>query len=356
MAVRDRKFDILKAIGIILVVIGHSKSPFTRFIYLFHMPLFFFISGYFYKEEYSKKPVILIQKRLKTLWVPFVFYSSILLVFHNLFCDMNIYSNNNFFKGANRIEKYNLIEFLNSFGRILGFERTEQLAGAFWFLETLFIVNIIFVSVNYCINRLVKNKFEEITRLVTIFIIFFVGVAFSYGKLDTNRNFEVAFITTMFFYWGYLYKKYQKKIKINNILLIPCVAILSYSSFKGQVDLVRNIIVNPIFLLGNSAIGIYLMVGIANIITNVKKKFKLIDYIGENTVIILCIHFLAFRMVNFVQVIIYDMPYYRIATHSVLNGNNGWWIVYSIVGLLIPLFIKYISELIYGFLLRISYV
>lgn len=45
---RDIAFDIAKGIGIVLMVIGHyirsmlpSSIVFTRFIYHFHMPLFF---------------------------------------------------------------------------------------------------------------------------------------------------------------------------------------------------------------------------------------------------------------------------------------------------------------------------
>lgn len=40
--------DVAKGIGIILVVLGHNQSPdyIIKFIYSFHMPLFFFLSGY----------------------------------------------------------------------------------------------------------------------------------------------------------------------------------------------------------------------------------------------------------------------------------------------------------------------
>ena len=55
MSKRIDYMDILKALAIIAVVIGHCDSPHPlyNFIYLYHMPLFFFISGYFYKNEYS---------------------------------------------------------------------------------------------------------------------------------------------------------------------------------------------------------------------------------------------------------------------------------------------------------------
>ncbi len=45
---RLQYIDVLKGIAIILVLIGHRSvnEYVTVFIYMFHMPLFFFISGY----------------------------------------------------------------------------------------------------------------------------------------------------------------------------------------------------------------------------------------------------------------------------------------------------------------------
>ena len=48
--------DIAKGIGIVLVVMGHNDfaliSPFAhKFIYSFHMPMFFFMSGMFFKPD-----------------------------------------------------------------------------------------------------------------------------------------------------------------------------------------------------------------------------------------------------------------------------------------------------------------
>lgn len=50
---RDLSFDVMKGIGIILVLLGHVWSyylPHThQFIYTFHMPMFFIVAGYFSK-------------------------------------------------------------------------------------------------------------------------------------------------------------------------------------------------------------------------------------------------------------------------------------------------------------------
>lgn len=48
---RDTTWDAIKGIGIILMVVGHSGCPIyiRNFIYLFHMGLFFYVSGKFLK-------------------------------------------------------------------------------------------------------------------------------------------------------------------------------------------------------------------------------------------------------------------------------------------------------------------
>lgn len=46
---RDITWDIVRGIGILLVLVGHSGCPIIlkKFIYLFHMGLFLFVSGLF---------------------------------------------------------------------------------------------------------------------------------------------------------------------------------------------------------------------------------------------------------------------------------------------------------------------
>ncbi len=41
--------DAARGIGILLVLLGHTSPSFGKFIYGFHMPLFFIISGFLYK-------------------------------------------------------------------------------------------------------------------------------------------------------------------------------------------------------------------------------------------------------------------------------------------------------------------
>ena len=61
--------DITKGIAIILVIMGHSFAStgnICKFIFLFHMPLFFLISGYFFNfSKYYNNLKALIKKSAK---------------------------------------------------------------------------------------------------------------------------------------------------------------------------------------------------------------------------------------------------------------------------------------------------
>ena len=80
-----------KGIIIILMVIGHSGAPIPlqNSIYLFHMPCFFLISGYLFKEKYLNDAKQFIYKKVKGLYYPFVKWSLIFLLLHNIFYHIN---------------------------------------------------------------------------------------------------------------------------------------------------------------------------------------------------------------------------------------------------------------------------
>ena len=71
-AKRSEYFDVLRGFGIICVVLGHvlneefgnfETEVIRKYIYIYHLPLFFFISGYFIKKE----PLLIFLKKSKNL-------------------------------------------------------------------------------------------------------------------------------------------------------------------------------------------------------------------------------------------------------------------------------------------------
>lgn len=78
---RDCTYDVMKGIGIFLMVLGHTIGPEStihRFIYAFHMPLFFILSGFFTKQiEIWKNVVKLFNRLLKP--VIFIYFNVLLI-------------------------------------------------------------------------------------------------------------------------------------------------------------------------------------------------------------------------------------------------------------------------------------
>lgn len=73
---RDVRFDIMRGIGILLMMLGHIpiEGVAYKVIYSFHMPMFFILAGYFAKDVqlnfrggYSR-----LLRQIIRLWIPFV--------------------------------------------------------------------------------------------------------------------------------------------------------------------------------------------------------------------------------------------------------------------------------------------
>ena len=84
MSQREQWIDIGKGIAIILMVVGHTSIPsvLSNFIWAFHMPFFFIVSGWItHWNKTSVKEFII--RRSKSLLIPFVVYSIIVLALYS---------------------------------------------------------------------------------------------------------------------------------------------------------------------------------------------------------------------------------------------------------------------------------
>ena len=78
---RNHWLDISKGIAIILMVIGHTSLPdmLSRFIYAFHMPLFFIATGFITQWNKLAFPDFM-RHKLHSLILPFTIYSAVVLL------------------------------------------------------------------------------------------------------------------------------------------------------------------------------------------------------------------------------------------------------------------------------------
>ena len=81
----ERMFwNIVKAIGIISIVIGHSCAHLVKFVYFYHLAIFFFIGGALYNEsKYGKDPYLNIYSKLKNNWKKYALFGIFFTLIHN---------------------------------------------------------------------------------------------------------------------------------------------------------------------------------------------------------------------------------------------------------------------------------
>jgi fucose 4-O-acetylase-like acetyltransferase len=94
---RDKQLDEIKGLAIILVVIGHviafsnpdnfQNNLLFSLIYSFHMPLFFFISGYLVVGRFGPTPSSWIKKKFMQLVIPYIIFT--MFYFFILFGSVN---------------------------------------------------------------------------------------------------------------------------------------------------------------------------------------------------------------------------------------------------------------------------
>lgn len=187
--------DQAKALAIWLMVICHFGLPYpdiVNFIYIFHMPLFFFISGYF--DKGTSLNLTYVKKCFKALIVPYFFFSicAFSICWVSPYLHPELYNNDGLPK-----------TFLKAFvGMFLMEDRVRPYAfmplGPLWFLVALFEVKILF-------SLMIKIwRFKKVGILVPIALCGLLFChKFPYFSLDS------ACMALPIYFVGYICRKYN---------------------------------------------------------------------------------------------------------------------------------------------------
>ena len=80
---RDPYWECVKGIAILAIVVGHGYALLHDFVYAWHLPVFFFVSGWFYNEKkYGDYPELNFAVRIKNNLPKYFTYSCILIMLH----------------------------------------------------------------------------------------------------------------------------------------------------------------------------------------------------------------------------------------------------------------------------------
>ena len=167
--VRNTNIDSMKGILIILVVLGHTYNKFCYgFISLFHVGLFFVLSGYCFNQKYSESILTLwdlFKKRIKSLWVPYVAYNFIFLLLMNILIKIGFLTSSDtyFFYEPYLNDGYcspiTIYGAIKAFIKSLFFINSRPFAGGLLFLGGLFYVTFLYAILQFILKKLKRNNF-----------------------------------------------------------------------------------------------------------------------------------------------------------------------------------------------------
>lgn len=316
---RLNQIDIAKGIGIILVVVGHTTTylGFEKVIYQFHMPLFFILSGFFFKDKYVKQPLVFLLSRLKRLYIPYVLNG--LRLFIVFLVISYLVRENTGFSILGGLYYSLLI--------ILGIG-SAPLAGTIWFLRALFFVSFIFIFLKWIISKINCN--HNIILFISVLGFLIIGY-----KTQLPYRVSSSFVALFFYYIGYLYASNMEYVKMNLLFFIIALVVLIYSSIINIVDLAYNTYTSILLFILSSICGTYSVLFVCKKI----KQNSFLEFIGKKSLAIMIFHFLSFVPINLMIVFLYNLPLERILDYPTIKEYHWWWILYSVVGVLGPLLI-----------------
>lgn len=330
---RNNFISIAKAIGIILMVVGHSGCPtfIGRFLYLFHMPLFFICSGFFFKEI-TDRPTLLqfYHRRIIKLYLPYLKWSFLFLLFHNFFhsiCIIDSYI-------------YTPEDYIRQFAKLLAMTDFELLIRPFWFIKELLFASLVVATISLFRLRF----FPKLTMEILLVIFFFTSIITkSTPPIPLIGDLSLFLFSITYFYSGILLHKYYVFIPTTySMFIITFIMVLLGSFlFVGDIDMryttINNII--PYYLI--SLIGI-IMIFCASIKLDKSLNIKFLYYIGNHTMPILALNLLTLKIGNLIKIWIYDMPIKELSSYTVIYDNNTFfWLIYTIIGVAVPLLIHF---------------
>lgn len=352
---RDTQIDILKGIGIFLMVFRHARGPYSDFVLLFHMALFFIASGYLYKRdnEYTKNNFIkFIKRKLKSLWWPFFACNTLFSLLNNVFIDLNIYTTNAEIKALANIEpqriavRFTSIDILKEIIKSCVMLSSTEMGGAFWFLRTMFITVVLYKVTDYVIafvfSKTKKSceKYKWILQGVLALVLLLCGWCLSINGISL-RGISNVFTVYILFYIGNVFKfcslmkKHTIKVEIIEVTISLVTLLWGYSN--GYISISNNIIKNPLFFLAMSIAGWMLIYRLSGFIKNSDSHFFIAC--GKSSLWILVLHFLSFKIVSAIGIALLGLDWINLASFPIRFYNGYWWIAYSVVGIVIPIFI-----------------
>jgi fucose 4-O-acetylase-like acetyltransferase len=318
-------YDVAKGIGIILVAWTHSGGPFSSYIAQFYMPMFFILSGLLYSDKSTFKEYF--KKKLFSLYIPFITWN---LLFY-------------FVRAIPNMSADQILPILKQTGLILlTLSRgAGQFLGATWFLGGLFVISILYKIVDMSI---VESKYKDI-----IILLVFTALAILGFQVTFEYTMSRTIILGLYFAVGAFCKKHKSELAIMGreakfLAIISAIIFIVMGSFNSA-SMGANKFKYPVLFVFGAFLASYSLIYFSKAISSVGVKIvkflkNILVFLGKRTIDILIWQIVFFRLVIIFQMLLNHEEMtvdHVLSYYPTYDSSNGWWILYMVVGLIVPI-------------------
>lgn len=283
---RIEYIDLAKGICIMMVVYLHCTSDGGGFPFLesklctFRMPLYFILSGLFFKE-YGGFGYFLI-KKVNKLLIPF-------LTFYFLIGIVMSYLYNLFFQNETH---YLSLKYIFSFY----YEHFNNMPNAIWFLLCLFEVNLLFYLL-FMLSKVVN--YSDVLLCIMSLLIGIGGYLMGVYNVNLPIWIDTSFSVVPFFCFGYILKQKTKFLYPNitdiyniGLLFLCLVIVFILGDTVSYTDNYFSISFPSVYICG--------VLGSVAVLIFSKRIIHvfIISYIGRYSIIVLIVHHPIVKLFN----------------------------------------------------------
>ena len=360
---RDTSISIAKGIAIILMVIAHAEAPgwLCRFIFEFHMPLFFITAGYFFSLKYLNDEATFVKKRVKGLYWPFVKWAVFFLIIHNWMFDLGILNETFGNEAGGVTHPYSWHQIQQNLWTIVtamaGYD--AFLCGAFWFFRGLFVASILYLIIYKVALKVLPKRTRTLTPYLICLIMLLLCGWKTYEGLRVINLVQGGYRDMMgcfFFGCGFIFRQfvdaYHKaiaRVYVSLPMTLVCaIVVYLFSKYLTANMNWRSTFTQFLSLPIPALLGFLMTYNISRWIDRTKgwvKKFLV--YTGDHTLNIFIFHIISYKVVSLLKIWYYGLDPRQIGCHMVIHDYSQqdlFWILYTIDGIGIPLLGTMMSE------------
>ena len=357
---------VLSALGIFMVVDSHTFTALNMFgDYIpynsFFMPMFVFISGYFNKVDNSTKLLPYFGKKIKNLLVPFVGIAAIVYGLQQLTYVI---------KGVDTIPLSGwYLQYILQ--RVITVGAPFLIAEPMWFVISLFATLIVYAILKKFLYKIWNSYvmfvfFSALNVLVVYLAKTYDFETIEYFLVPLKVMFFLPFLELGVLYRNHLEKKHDSipaggKIGLMALMLIinavrtmylPIGYDLAFDALDELSGFTSPYLVTP---LVSSIVGITFWLTSVTLIGKPVYESRFVNYMSCNTFWIMGLHVVFFNLLNCILLAIdeyvtpllyFDVEYFQGSEWYYWEISPDFKLVYVFFGVIGPLFVKWIFDLI----------